>query len=73
MTTTPEDRDEKEANEFALHLLMPDSMFLPDWEKYKDRPDVVSFFAKRYQVDEVVVAARLMQMAKEKPAHEPRA
>lgn len=56
---------EKEANYFAMCLLMPEPMIRKDFEKHYKKTatgDLVKLLAKKYEVEEFVVTLRLVDL-----------
>jgi Zn-dependent peptidase ImmA (M78 family) len=53
--------DEKEANEFAAELLMPEELIRKDFEKYIDKKEdnIISYLAEKYNVSEIALQYRL--------------
>ncbi len=54
-------QNEREANEFAAELLMPEELVKKDFSKYIDKREdnIISFLSSRYNVSEIAMQFRL--------------
>ena len=53
---------EQEANYFAMCLLMPEEMLVPDWEASSKDSDAVDELARAYHVTRNIMAGRLFSL-----------
>ena len=53
---------EQEANYFAMCLLMPEEMLIPDWEASSKDSDTVDELAKTYHVTRTIMSLRLTSL-----------